>query len=46
MFIAVALFGTAAGAAPQARLKSEVQLDPVYNQGIARAKEGENIGSS
>ncbi len=40
MFIAVALFGTAAGAAPQARLTSEVQLDPVYNQGIARAKDG------
>src|SRR5437868_6568341 len=40
MFIVVALVGAAAGAAPQARLTSEVQLDPVYNQGIARAKDG------
>jgi hypothetical protein len=27
-------------APPQARLTSEAQLDPVYNQGIARAKDG------
>jgi hypothetical protein len=29
-----------AAAPPQARLKSEAQLDPVYNQGIARGKGG------
>jgi hypothetical protein len=40
IFIVVALFGGAAGAASQARLTSEAQLDPVYNQGIARAKDG------
>jgi hypothetical protein len=38
IFIAIALVGAAAGAAPQARMTSEAQLDPVYNQGIARAK--------
>lgn len=35
-----ALTGGTASAAPQARLTSEAQLDPVYNQGIARAKDG------
>ncbi len=40
LFIVAALFGATAGAAPQARLTSETQLDPVYNQGIARAKDG------
>ena len=42
IFTVVALFGgaAAAAAAPQARLTSEAQLDPVYNQGIARAKDG------
>src|SRR5262245_21843575 len=32
--------GAPAAAAPQARVTSEAQLDPVYNQGIARAKGG------
>ena len=32
--------GAVGAAAPQARLTNEVQLDPVYNQGIARAKDG------
>jgi hypothetical protein len=36
----VALTAGTASAAPQARLTSEAQLDPVYNQGIARAKDG------
>jgi hypothetical protein len=40
IFTVVALFGAAAAGAPQARLTSEAQLDPVYNQGIARAKGG------
>lgn len=40
ILIVVVLFGVAAGAAPQARLTSEAQLDPVYDQGIARAKGG------
>jgi hypothetical protein len=40
IFIVIALFGAAAAAAQQVRLTSEVQLDPVYNQGIARAKDG------
>lgn len=40
MFIVIALFGATAGAAPQARLTSEMRLDPVYNRGIARAKGG------
>jgi hypothetical protein len=37
--IVVLSSGTAV-AAPEARLTSEAQLDPVYNQGIARAKDG------
>lgn len=36
----VVLSSAAATAAPQARVTSEAQLDPVYNQGIARAKDG------
>jgi len=36
----VALTSGTASAAPRARLTSEAQLDPVYNQGIARAKDG------
>jgi hypothetical protein len=36
----VALSSGTATAAPQARLTSEAQLDPVYNQGIARTKNG------
>src|SRR6266540_3037717 len=36
----VALFIGTADAAPHARLTSEAQLQPVYNQGIARAKGG------
>jgi len=45
---AVGLVGLGAGAVdapaaapPQARLKSEAELQPVYNQGIARIKDGE-----
>jgi hypothetical protein len=37
--IVVLSSGTAA-AAPQAQLTSEAQLEPVYNQGIARTKDG------
>ncbi len=40
IFAVVALFSGTADAAPQARLTSEAQLQPVYNQGIARAKGG------
>lgn len=36
----VVLSSGTATAAPQARVTSEAQLDPVYNQGIARAKDG------
>jgi len=36
----VALWSGTATAAPQAHLTNEVQLDPVYRQGIARAKSG------
>ena len=36
----VVLFSGTAAAAPQTRLTSEAQLDPVYNQGIARANDG------
>jgi hypothetical protein len=41
LVVVVALAAGAVGAAaPQARLTNEVQLDPVYNQEIARAKDG------
>ena len=36
----VVLSSGTATAAPQARVTNEVQLDPVYRQGIARAKDG------
>src|SRR6266511_6013383 len=36
----VALLSGTATAAPHARLTSEAQLQPVYNQGIARVKDG------
>jgi len=36
----VALWGGTVTAAPQAHLTNEAQLDPVYKQGIARAKRG------
>jgi hypothetical protein len=38
--VIVVLWSGTAAAAPQARLTSETELDPVYNQGIARAKDG------
>lgn len=40
VLVVVAISSVSAAAAPQARLTSETQLDPVYNQGIARAKSG------
>jgi hypothetical protein len=36
--VIVVLWSGTAAAAPPARLTSETQLDPVYNQGIARRR--------
>jgi hypothetical protein len=38
--VAALAAGAAGAAAPEARLTNETQLDRVYNQGIARAKDG------
>ena len=38
--VAALAAGAAGAAAPEARLTNETQLDPVYDQGIARAKDG------
>ena len=40
LVVAALVAGAAGAAVPQARLTNETQLDPVYNQGIARAKDG------
>jgi hypothetical protein len=40
IFTVVALFGAAAAATSQVHLTGEAQLEPVFNQGIARVKDG------